>query len=77
MNKKQIATFVREQRMSLGMTQQQLADTAQVRRQTVIDIENAIREYGIDKLLQVMEALETEITFTPQVLFRFRKSKKK
>lgn len=77
MNKQQIATFVKEQRLTLGMTQQQLADAAQVRRQTVNEIENAVREYGIDKLLQVLEALETEIIMIPQVVFRFRKKKKK
>jgi len=77
MNKQQIATFVKEQRLALSMTQQQLADAAQVRRQTVNEIENAVREYGIDKLLQVLEALETEIIMIPQVVFRFRKKKKK
>lgn len=77
MDKQQIAIFVKEQRLALSMTQQELADAAQVRRQTVIEIENAIREYGIDKLLQVLNALDLEMTFTPKVMFRFRKKKKK
>lgn len=75
MNKQQIATFVKEQRTALSMTQQQLADAAQVRRQTVNEIENAVREYGIDKLLQVLEALDIKILMIPVTMFRFRKTK--
>jgi len=75
MNKKQIGQFVREQRESLGLSQQALADKAQVRRQTVLDIENATLGYAIDKLLLVLEALEVKILMIPVAMFRFRKTK--
>jgi len=76
MNKRQIGQFVKEQRESAGLSQKALADKAQVRRQTVIDIENASLGYAIDKLLLVLDALEIKILMIPVALFRFRKTKK-
>lgn len=63
MNKEQIGNFVKEQREAQGLTQQALADKAQVRRQTVLDIENASLGYAIDKLLAVLNALGVGLSF--------------
>ena len=76
MNKQQIGQFVKEQRETAGLSQKALADKAQVRRQTVLDIENATLGYAIDKLLLVLDALEIKILMIPVALFRFRKTKK-
>jgi len=82
MDKQQIGNFVKEQREAQGLTQKALADKAQVRRQTVLDIENATLGYAVDKLLAVLDALGIAISFLRQTspksqeLFIFRPKKK-
>lgn len=63
MNKEQIGKFVKEQREAKGWLQRELADKAGVRRQTVLDIENASLGYSIDKLLDVLNALGVALSF--------------
>lgn len=63
MNKEQIGKFVKDQREAKGWLQRELADEAGVRRQTIIDIENATIGYSIDKLIDVLNALGVALSF--------------
>jgi transcriptional regulator with XRE-family HTH domain len=80
MTKEQIGKFIKEQREAKGWLQRELADKAGVRRQTVLDIENASLGYSIDKLVSVLNALGVALSFITATkettdLFVFKPSK--
>lgn len=64
MTREEIGFFVKDQRVIKGLTQQQLADKAGCRRQAVLEVENNLRNFGIDTLLLLLNALETNLPST-------------
>ena len=76
MNKQEIGNLIKQEREGQQMLQRDLADAAQVRRQSVLEIENGVFSYGIDRLLQLLDALGLEINIVPQKnVFDFRNIK--
>jgi len=76
MNKQEIGNLIKQEREGQQMLQRDLADAAQVRRQSVLEIENGVFSYGIDRLLQLLDVLGLEINIVPQKnVFDFRKVK--
>lgn len=74
MTKEQIGIAVKNKRLSLNLSQLSLAEKAKVRRQTIIDIENASLNYSIDKLIAVQNVLNLFIINTETDLFIFKKN---
>ena len=56
MTKQELGEFVRDQRKARGLTQKELADKLSIRRQAILEIENAQWNYGIDILLQILDS---------------------
>jgi transcriptional regulator with XRE-family HTH domain len=76
MNKQEIGSLIKQEREGQQMLQRDLAEAAQVRRQSVLEIENGVFSYGIDRLLQLLDALGLEINIVPQKnVFDFRNVK--
>lgn len=73
MTKEQIGIAVKNKRLSLNLSQLSLAKKAKVRRQTIIDIENASLNYSVDKLIAVQNVLNLFIMNTETDLFIFKK----
>lgn len=62
MNKQEIGHAIKQQRKAKGLTQQQIADTCEDTRQTIISLESGTRNITIDKLIKVLDALNLTIT---------------
>jgi transcriptional regulator with XRE-family HTH domain len=61
MTKQQIGEFVLNKRKERGYTQKELADKLGMRRQAIIEIEQAQCNYGIEALIQVLDGLGCEL----------------
>lgn len=70
MNKKQIGNFIKEQREAQGFSQVQLAARMKVRRQALIEVEKSQSNYGIDTLLDILNALGMKMAFPPDCLIK-------
>jgi transcriptional regulator with XRE-family HTH domain len=57
MTTEQIGEFVKQQRISQNFTQTELAEKVGVRRQVLIEIENAQCNYGINIIMKILSAL--------------------
>ena len=70
MNKEQqrqrIGTDISELRKQRGMTQQQVADIAQMQRNHISRIESGKYSVGIDSLQTIAEALDADIRIVPR-----------
>lgn len=70
MNKEQqrqrIGTDISERRKQLGMTQQQVADIAQMQRNHLSRIESGHYSVGFDTLQTIAEALDADIRIVPR-----------
>lgn len=76
MNRQEIGKLIKQEREGQQLRQRDLAEAAQVRRQAILEIENADFSYGIDRLLQVLDALGLEIKIVPNKnVFDFRNVK--
>ena len=56
-----ISEAVRQRRQSLGLTQSELADLAEVSERLIRNLETGTLTVGIDKLLSILESLGLEI----------------
>lgn len=61
MNSVGISEVVRQRRQTLGLTQLELADLAEVSERLIRDLETGKLTVGIDKLLSILESLGLEI----------------
>ncbi len=66
----EIGSYVKEQRELNNLTQKELADKIGMRRQTIIDIEQAQVNYGIVGLLAILEVLGTPLSFISGFSFK-------
>jgi transcriptional regulator with XRE-family HTH domain len=65
MTKEQIGSFVLDERKKQKLSQQALADKADFSRyQQILEIEKGSFDYGVDKLISVMNALNVTLVFT-------------
>lgn len=61
MNSVGISEAVRQRRQTLGLTQPELADLAEVSERLIRELETGKLTVGIDKLLSILESLGLEI----------------
>ena len=68
MNKKQLSKFVKDERKRKGWSQSVLVDQASLsRRQAVAELENCVRDYGIETLIKSLSALGYELTVKKKI----------
>lgn len=77
MTKQQIGEFVLNKRKEMKLTQKELAEKLGIRRQAIIEIEQAQCNYGIEALLQVLNGLGCELKPSAIVTKRFKFSETK
>lgn len=64
MTTKQIGEIIAQARLDKGISQSALAEQLEIRRQSLIEIENCQSNYSIDRLIDVLNSLDLEITIT-------------
>jgi transcriptional regulator with XRE-family HTH domain len=58
----QFGQCVRERRLELGLTQQEVADRAKLNRAYISDVENGRRNVSLKTIKRIAEALEASIS---------------
>lgn len=61
MNKKQIGELIAAERARQQLTQQQVADKAGIRRQSIIEVEQDQYNYRVDRLMEILDALGLDL----------------
>lgn len=64
MTKQQIGDFIKKERIAQNLTQRELADKIEYRRQVLIEIENSQCDYGIGIVIKIIEALGYQLVPT-------------
>lgn len=76
MNKKEIGLFLRDERESRKLTQEQLGELAGVKRHAIIDLEKGLSNFSVETMLKILQALGFNIKFTKNVItFDFKNVK--
>lgn len=64
MNKREIGLFVRDNRESQNLTQEQLGELSGVKRHAIMDVEKGLSNFSVETMLKLLQGLGFNIKFT-------------
>lgn len=74
-NVKEIGRFLREKRLQLGLSQNQLGKKVGIRRENIRDVELGKRNFGVKNFRKILKALNINVTYLLEELNKYNNLK--